>query len=338
MSFTFTEKEKGRVVFASLVGVTLDHIGKADLATIIAITVLYSVQLLAVVYMVLNRNYPPIRAKGVLTMTCVYICGISWFIGGLGTHEVLHLSNKFWSNCTLHIVWLRPVTGEAFIFNLLYLRCIRLFFKYQLHRPFEGMWKYMITITSFAIPVICAVIITLLPKKETVSFVDVLEICNMSPRFKDASTALNWTALGTFVVGCLLIHRTICFFGENRELEVGCIAFIVAQLYHTLVYYKYNLYPSLLKWRLSIILVEQAAVYIAWWTIMYKPLYQCLVHRDEYMVEWSKRADPVPSLHSKSPTEGAQTSGIQIQDHQAAVSHNYFVNGSTKVSVSIQTE
>ncbi|KAJ1937549.1 hypothetical protein EC988_007857, partial [Linderina pennispora] len=48
---------------AAQIGYHLDPVGKHDLAVICVFSAIYALDLLAVLYLIRNRNYPPLKSK-----------------------------------------------------------------------------------------------------------------------------------------------------------------------------------------------------------------------------------------------------------------------------------
>ncbi|KAI8320910.1 hypothetical protein GQ54DRAFT_199475 [Martensiomyces pterosporus] len=313
MSFEFSDEEKKRVIAASLFGINLDHIGYADLGVIIGWSAVHGLQLLALVYALWNRKYPPIRAKGIATMVLMYVAGVMWYVGDIATNEMVHPTNKFLSNCIIVTIWLRSILGQTMMFHVLALRCMSLYFKYKLKRRFKGLARNAASLILIAVPLSAGVIITVLPTARTVSYVRGAQICNFHKQFKETVVILTWIALGTLVLGSIAIHRVPCIFGENREVQIACAALVSVIAFHTTLFYKKPLYPSSLAWRISAVSVDQVAILASWWAAMGVPLYHCLANRDEYLLEWLQReAAGMPVLEGEVQHESGVASELTI--------------------------
>ncbi|KAJ2052645.1 hypothetical protein H4S04_001215, partial [Coemansia sp. S16] len=83
MSFSVTAEEEARVQVFKSKGMVLEPRQAGDLVLVIVITVIYFLQLLAVLFMLRNRKYPPIKAKNPWMMLPIFVAYIFWFVGDL---------------------------------------------------------------------------------------------------------------------------------------------------------------------------------------------------------------------------------------------------------------
>ncbi|KAJ1899326.1 hypothetical protein LPJ66_002179 [Kickxella alabastrina] len=83
LSFSVTESELNRVMVGKFGGVTVDPRGQADMIMLIIIASAYCFDVLAVVYMLWNRKYPPIKSKSPIIMAIMMAVSIIWFVGDL---------------------------------------------------------------------------------------------------------------------------------------------------------------------------------------------------------------------------------------------------------------
>ncbi|KAJ1946412.1 hypothetical protein GGF37_001178 [Kickxella alabastrina] len=83
LSFSVTESELNRVISSKLARVTVDPRGQADMTMLIIIASAYCLDVLAVVYMLWNRKYPPIKSKSPIIMAMMMAISIIWFVGDL---------------------------------------------------------------------------------------------------------------------------------------------------------------------------------------------------------------------------------------------------------------
>ncbi|KAI9503852.1 hypothetical protein BX070DRAFT_252438 [Coemansia spiralis] len=285
MSFEFTDKEKLRVIYASLIGVKLDHISYYDLAVIIAWAIIYIIHLPLVIYMVAKHKYPPLASISP-TMCVFYIGAMVWFVGDVLTNEMVHPVTRPLQNCVLTTIWLRSILGQALVFNVILYKATLCWFKHKYKRRVERSYRWAIIGTMVAYNLAVGVIITVLPADMTVKFVPVLDICQFTKAFKNTTMVLTW-ANWTASFGCVLgsnprAHRDV------QRLFVACIALLAALVLHTTIYYKKPMYPASLAWRITIVSADMAAALIAWWLVSGSVIYNSLRRPSQYLIEWYK--------------------------------------------------
>ncbi|KAJ2892757.1 hypothetical protein IWW38_003096, partial [Coemansia aciculifera] len=143
MSFAYTVAEQNRVKTAAALGYHLDPISYKDLGLIIAISVVYGIDLLAVIFMLWNRNYPPLKSKRPLLMAAAFVSCVCWFIGDLQINGHVHLAASGLTNCRGIGVWVRVLLGVCTVSSLIALRSYGLFRVFRQNRPYRGLGLYL---------------------------------------------------------------------------------------------------------------------------------------------------------------------------------------------------
>ncbi|KAJ1898537.1 hypothetical protein LPJ66_002680 [Kickxella alabastrina] len=115
LSFSLTESELERQKVGVAMDMKVDPRGKADKIMLIAISTIYSIDFAAVLYMLWNIKYPPLKAKNPTIMTLVMIASIVWFVGDLQTNGHVPLANTPMTNCKAFGIWARPAISTVYV-------------------------------------------------------------------------------------------------------------------------------------------------------------------------------------------------------------------------------
>ncbi|KAJ2455493.1 hypothetical protein EV183_000825 [Coemansia sp. RSA 2336] len=291
MSFEYTNTEKIRVFLASLAGVQLDHIGYADMATIIVWATVYGIQMLAVVYMLQNHRYRPIRSHQPLLMLLMYIASVLWFVGDITSNELVHLSSSPLNNCVFITVWLRSTLGQTLLTGILIFRSITLYVKYKWNRRLSAAMNLAVGGLLMASNVIPAIIITAMPTTKTIEYVPQLQVCDFNLQFKLAVVVLGWvTICNALGGGMVLAVFTQCAHKEHREVIAASSILTAASILHTTVFYVKPRYAASLAWRVGIVSADQVAALAAWWVLVGRSLFNCMFRRQLYLIKWRTEA------------------------------------------------
>ncbi|KAJ2787646.1 hypothetical protein GGI15_000534 [Coemansia interrupta] len=235
MSFEYTDREKLRVTLASVLGVHLDAIGHADLAVIAVIAALHILQLMPTAYVLLHRRHPSIRSRSPVLLALAHISGMLYFVGDVATHEMLHPVGLL-KTCIFVIVWLRAVLGLMATYSLLTTHAVTVYFRHRSKHSVElGTWAVAaFAMLGMSVNLAIGVIVSLLSKDRTVSFVAGIEVCQFHGGFKNAVVALAWACFLGLLLACaaanMLAERGD---GEAREVASACLVLAAAMVLHT---------------------------------------------------------------------------------------------------------
>ncbi|ORX64249.1 hypothetical protein DL89DRAFT_41852 [Linderina pennispora] len=131
MSFEFPPFEKSRVETAALFNVSLDPVSHTDMSTIIEISVVYALDLFALIYLLIHRSYPLINAKSACSIITLCMTVVVWSVGGISTGGMVHLyTNGILRSCKLTLLWFRLGLGATYIATIFSVR------SYSLYRVF----------------------------------------------------------------------------------------------------------------------------------------------------------------------------------------------------------
>ncbi|KAJ1964919.1 hypothetical protein GGI12_001116 [Dipsacomyces acuminosporus] len=289
MSFAYTPEEQARVRFANTVGHHLDPIGYKDLTLIIVIATIYGINLLAVLFMLWNHKYPPIKSKSPWLMASAYVSGIFWFVGDLQINLHIHLVGPILSNCKLLGVWFRLLMGVCTISSLIALRSYGLYRVFCLNLPYSGFGFYLPFMIYCACMVIYGVVIQCLSSRTTIVYVPYLEACFYPDGFKAALLAFIWI---TWLIVAFMnwkIRNIKSSFNESKEMAMACFVVFAVLIYNTVIEFALPYYPFSLKLRLLSTVLDHLAVNIVWWTIMGPALFSCLFYKESYLDYWKTK-------------------------------------------------
>ncbi|KAJ1942681.1 hypothetical protein EC988_006424, partial [Linderina pennispora] len=177
MSFSFTPEEQARVQAAAALGYSLDPIGKYDLAMLCVFSIIYAVDFFAVLYLLWNWNYPPIKSKGPGFLAGAYIAIAFWFIGEIQVSGHIHLKGTAYANCKAFGVWLRIILGICMFSALVALRSYSLFCIFELNKPYRGLSRYLPFIIYTTLMLIYGVVVQVLPEDKTIVYKGLLDVC-----------------------------------------------------------------------------------------------------------------------------------------------------------------
>ncbi|KAJ1934873.1 hypothetical protein GGF37_006209, partial [Kickxella alabastrina] len=113
LSFTVTESELMRPIFAKEMSASLDPRGKADAIMVVVIATVYAFNFLAVIYMLWHRNYPPLKSKNVIIMAFIFVVSAVWYVGDLQANGHIPLANSGLTNCKAYGLWMRILLGAC---------------------------------------------------------------------------------------------------------------------------------------------------------------------------------------------------------------------------------
>ncbi|KAI7823491.1 hypothetical protein BX661DRAFT_186728 [Kickxella alabastrina] len=243
LSFSVTESELMRVEAGKSNFVTVDPRGKGDMIMIIFFSIIYCFSFLAVVYMLRNKNYPPIKAKNPILMTVmIAICAI-WFVGDLQTNGHVPLANTPMTNCKPFGLWMRILMGICTLCALVTLRA------YGLYRS----WAVSAVLLYCVCMLVYGIVAQVLKPEITMQYIVPLDICNVHPSFK---ASLFW-----------MIRNIKSSFNESREMLIICFIIFANLIFVTTLNY---VRPQLALLATSL---NHIGTHMLWWLIMAVPMY-----------------------------------------------------------------
>ncbi|KAJ1998582.1 hypothetical protein GGI04_004938 [Coemansia thaxteri] len=291
----------------------LDPRGAADLIMVIVIAAAYFVTLLAVLFMLWNRRYPPIKSKNPVLVAFVFLSSALWFTGDIQVNGHAPLKDTPLENCKAIGVWVRVLLGVCMVSSLIALRSYGLYRVFCQNRPYSGIGFYApFVVASFCL-LVYGVVSQILSPDITIDYVDIVDICDYKPGYKASLFALLWSTwlIVAWVNWC--IRHIKSSFNESREIAIACLVVFSVLLFSTVLHYTQPKYPLNLKQRILTTSLDHFAAISVWWLLMAVPLYKCLTARQQYLDDWMRklRQDGLQrAYHVDSATvHGDSTSG-----------------------------
>ncbi|ORX69448.1 hypothetical protein DL89DRAFT_267669 [Linderina pennispora] len=287
MSFELTPFEQSRVEIAAFLDVKLDPISHVDLSTIIVVSIVYMLDLFAFIYLFLNRNYPPIKAKSVYIMISLYAAAVLWFVGDIVTSGLVHLyTSNVLMACKMYFIWFRASFGTTYIATIFSVRTYALHRVFCQDKPFKGKLVWVCPALAVGWVLLLAVVSSLLPERMTTYYEDTLDLCYANTRYAAFVIGMICCFYSYIVLITWRLRKIPFSFNEFREVVTALVIIGVIIIVNSLAIFSVRIYPASAAWRNSLVYIDHTCANIAFWTIMWEPFYQCIMHREEYLQYW----------------------------------------------------
>ncbi|KAJ1895129.1 hypothetical protein LPJ66_004775 [Kickxella alabastrina] len=286
LSFSLTESELERQKAGVDMDMKVDPRGKADKIMLIVISTIYSIDFVAVLYMLWNIKYPPLKAKNPTIMTLVMISSIVWFVGDLQTNGHVPLANTPMTNCKAFGIWARLLSGVCLYNSLISLRAYGMYRVFYLHRPYHGLGLYLPYFLYILCLIAFGVVAQVLSPAISTVYVSGIDICSYTAGFKAAMFGF----LGaTVLIGAIALWKVRSIkssFNESREMMLSYIIMVVALAFAITVSYIGPKYTLDVRLRIIFTSLSHFLANILWWLIMGVPMYKCLFDHERYLKQW----------------------------------------------------
>ncbi|KAJ2354962.1 hypothetical protein IWW50_004421 [Coemansia erecta] len=289
MAFEYTQQEQMRVKLAMLGGVQLDPIGHADLAVIAVLSSVYFMNFIAIVFLVWNRNYPPLKSKYPFLMAANMVAMFIFFLGDLVLKSHVHVRGHILSNCVLFCVWMRVIFGAYMVSVLTTIRSYALFCIFLRNRAFRGKYVCYSAAIAVGLAVVFIIVTYTLPAARTIHYIPLVEMCNMSYLYRALVQGLLWLVWIVNAAINFRLRNINSSFNESREMFVACICVFTLLAFNTIILYVHPLYPTNTKLRVTETLCSHVIANFLWWFIMYQSMYNCALRRDKFLSEWKDK-------------------------------------------------
>ncbi|KAJ2883451.1 hypothetical protein H4R27_002756 [Coemansia aciculifera] len=286
LSFSLTPQEEERIKYFAEIGRYLDPRGAADMTMVIVISVAYFIQLVAVLFMVWNRNYPPIRAKNPILMAFVFIASIFWFAGNLQVNGHVPLKGTPLTQCKAIGVWMHILMGVCAVSSLIGFRSFGLYQIFCRNRPYRGPALLISVIVTVTCMLVFGIITEALPDSLSVTYSEKSDYCGFAFGYRISMFALIWV---TWIIVAVLnwrIRHIKSSFNESREITVACIIVFGVLTFMTVLSVAQPKYLSYSALRIAATTLNHFAAGTIWWLMMAVPLYKCLTDRQAYLKQW----------------------------------------------------
>ncbi|KAJ2032858.1 hypothetical protein GGI03_001450 [Coemansia sp. RSA 2337] len=286
MMFPNTVVEDHRVAAAQAMGIDLDRRSTADLAIVTTISVVYFIDFLAVIFMLWNRRYPPIKAKSPILMACLFLSSALWFVGDVQMNGHVTLANTVLTNCRGLGFWVRILLGICGVCAVFALRSFALYHVFCLNLPYRGMRVYLPIIVYSVCIIIYGIVALVLKSTATLYYIDALDLCSSAVPFKASVFAFVWITLAFVAFNYWRIRHIKSSFNESREMAGACLLIFATMLFMTLVQFLHPRFPLSLAYRITSTVLSHLCTNTIWWGTMAVPLWNCMFHRKAYLDKW----------------------------------------------------
>ncbi|KAJ2487723.1 hypothetical protein IWW37_005120 [Coemansia sp. RSA 2050] len=281
--------EDRRAAAALSMDINLDRRSTADLAIVTTISAIYFIDLLAVLFMLWNRRYPPIKAKSPILMACLFLSSALWFVGDVQMNGHVTLANTALTKCLGLGFWVRILLGICGVCAVFALRSFALYHVFCLNQPYRGVKVYWPVIVYSACILAYGVVALVLKSEKTLYYVGPLDICSSAVGFKASVIGFVWITLAFVAFNYWRIRHIKSSFNESKEMGGACLLIFITTLYSTLVQFLYPRFPLSMAYRVSLTVLSHLCTNVIWWGTMFVPLWGCLFNRRVYLDQWIEK-------------------------------------------------
>ncbi|KAJ2519579.1 hypothetical protein GGI11_001154 [Coemansia sp. RSA 2049] len=333
MSFEYTTDEQERVLVARFLGVKLDPIGHADLAVVIILSILYFFNAAAVVFLLWNRNYPPLKSKYPILMSSCVGALFVWFLGDLVLKSHVHVRGPFLSDCMLFCVWMRVLLGNFLVSALITIRSYALYCIFCKNRAYRGKRLYISVGVATGIAVVFLLVTYLLPRSKTVQYIEVIQMCNMSYMYRALVQGLLWLTWICFAIINYRLRNITSSFNESLETGVACGCVFLLLTFNTIILYTHPLYPTSVVLRVAETLASHVIANFLWWFIMFTSMYNCAFRRQAYLTGWKDKLvrDGLQKQYQISRTDPFSTTMLSVDSAHSTKLHGAMLRDTSDV-------
>ncbi|KAJ2719057.1 hypothetical protein GGI07_005441 [Coemansia sp. Benny D115] len=278
--------EQSRVKIAQNLGEQLDPRLWADMAMVIVISIIYAFNFLAVLFMLKNRKYPPIRSKGPISMTILFLCSALWFVGDVQVNGHVKLAGSAFTSCLGFGFWVRILMGLCGLCAVFAVRTYSLYLVFKLNMQYKGPGFY-IPIASYALSILAfGIVASVLKHEVSVEYIPGLDICNVAKPFKIAMFSYVWLSWGFIALVNWAIRNIKASFNESREMAVACITVLIVLVFQTCMMFIHPHYSLRRDLRIASTVLDHVCTNAIWWGVMAVPIYNCMFNRSKYLNAW----------------------------------------------------
>ncbi|KAJ2446954.1 hypothetical protein GGF42_005562 [Coemansia sp. RSA 2424] len=275
MIFPDTAVEDRRAAAAQAMGIDLDRRTAADLAIVTTISVVYFVDLIAVLFMLWNRRYPPIKAKNPVLMAFLFLASALWFVGDVQMNGHVTLANTTaLTSCRGLGFWVRILLGICGVCAVFALRSFALYHVFCLNMPYRGL-RFYLPIGIYAACIITyGVVAVVLKPTATLYYVEALDLCTSAVPFKASVFTFVWITLAVVAFNYWRIRHIKSSFNESREMAAACFLILATMLFFTFVQFLHPRFPLSLAYRITSTVLSHLCTNAIWWGVMAQQLQQ----------------------------------------------------------------
>ncbi|KAJ2414063.1 hypothetical protein GGI10_002641 [Coemansia sp. RSA 2530] len=289
MSFSVTPQEIIRVKLLLFGGKKLDPRGAPDLIMVFVFLAIYLFNFAAVLFMLWNRKYPPLKSKNPVLMTCIFLSSIFWFAGDLQVNGHAPLKDTPFMHCKFFGVWMHVLMGVSIMSSLIGLRSYGLYRVFCKGRPYRGVALYAsVALTAFVL-LAFGVTTELLPDSISAKYEEIADVCFFGVGYRAGLISFVWLNWAAVIAINWRIRHINCSFNETREIFLACVVVFLVLIGMTTLTYVVPEFVLDVRYRILATSMNHFGAITVWWLIMYKPLYECLFNRQRYLDEWMRK-------------------------------------------------
>ncbi|KAJ2350874.1 hypothetical protein GGF43_004196 [Coemansia sp. RSA 2618] len=236
-----------------------------------------------------HRHYAPLKAKNIPLMTGIYLHSVFFFLGDLTLCGLVHVRGPFFANCTLVLIWFRSMFGNFALGSLLAIRSYKLYRVFCKNKPMHGYRRCIPYLMFLAFILIVGMVSTFVPNGMAVEYIEGIEFCIVNQHLVTTYCTILWCVWTVYMVMVWLLRNIRSSFNEFREMAISLLLLVGCTVFNQVLLYTVPRLPTSLRWRLSLVTVDQVTANYIWWLIMFKPLFNCLFRHDKYLNEWKEK-------------------------------------------------
>ncbi|KAJ2655161.1 hypothetical protein IWW48_005688 [Coemansia sp. RSA 1200] len=331
MAFPDQEIEQRRVEAAASMGLELDPRNTLDVAAVAFFSAVYSIDLLAVVYLLWNHKYPPLKSKGPVLMAFLFIGSVLWFVGDIQANGIVTLSGSALANCRVFGFWVQMLLGVCLFSAVLGIRSYMLFHVFRLNMSARG-WRFFAPVAAYlACLVVFGILSVTLNPAATSQYDRALDVCDSNTPLKKAVVAFAWVSIASVVVLTWAIRNIKSSFDESREMTFACAMMLASVIFSTVVHFAHPHYALSRGYRIAATAVNHVTANAVWWALMGRPLFSCLLRRDAYLRRWVGQLQQ-DGLQHQYNLETQQQQHVLLDQPLKLDNHQYSSNVAYSVS------
>ncbi|KAJ2741882.1 hypothetical protein GGI20_004872 [Coemansia sp. BCRC 34301] len=289
MSFSVTPQEQIRVKLFMLAGKKFDPRGAPDLIMLFVFLGIYLFNFAAVLFMLWNHKYPPLKSKNPILMLFIFLSSIFWLAGDLQVNGHAPLKGTPFTNCKFFGVWMHVLMGVSVMSSLIGLRSYGLYRVFCKGRPFRGVALYVSVAITVSFILSFGIISQALPAPISVYYMDLVDMCFFGPEYRAGLITFVWVNWAAVIAINWRIRHINCSFNETREIFLACGVVFLVLIGMTTLTYVVPEFALEARYRILATSMNHFGAISVWWLLLYKPMYECLTNRQGYLDEWMRK-------------------------------------------------
>ncbi|KAJ2513911.1 hypothetical protein GGI11_002453 [Coemansia sp. RSA 2049] len=286
MAFPDRELEQRRVEAAASMGLKLDPRSTLDVAAVAFFGTVYAIDLLAVVYLLWNHRYPPLKSKGPILMALLFAGSVLWFVGDIQANGIVPLAGSALARCRVFAFWVQMLLGGCLFSAVLGIRLYMLFHVFRLNMSARG-WRFFAPVAAYLACLAAFGVLSVALGPEVTSRYDAaLDVCDSNTPLTKAVVAFAWVSIALVVALTWAIRNIKSSFDESREMTFACALMLASLVFSTAVHFARPHYALSRGYRIAATAVNHVTANAVWWALLGRPLLNCALRRDAYLRRW----------------------------------------------------